>query len=90
MKLSTELPVLQLDTAALNCPMLFVTFRLWLKKLQPKQQLRVTLVDHQARTDIVNYLIKHQFSYRQQTLDCGVFELLISGKQGDSYVTVIV
>ena len=78
----TKLPVLYLDTSTLSCPMLFVTFRLWLKKLQPKQQLQLTLVDERAHSDIVNYLIKYQFSYRQQTLDTGVVELLISGKQG--------
>ena len=52
-----------LDVCDLRCPILFVTVKLWLKKLQAGQLLVVTIDDKTGLRDVVSYLQKHDFEF---------------------------
>lgn len=58
-----KLEPLLLDVCDLRCPILFVTVKLWLKKLQVGQQLVVTIDDKTGLRDVVSYLQKHEFEF---------------------------
>lgn len=69
-----------LDVCDLRCPLLFVTVKLWLKKLQAGQQLMVTIDDQLGLKDVVSYLQKHQFEFTLTPPDDQPVKMTITSK----------
>lgn len=71
---------LQLDVRALKCPLLFVTVKLWLKKLRKGQQLRVLIDDELGQQDVMSYLQKHGFEFTLTPVKGAPVEMTIIAK----------
>ena len=77
---SAKLSPLFFDGTALKCPLLFVTAKLWLKKLKPQQTLRIVLLEQTAINDIRRYLQKQEFEFTLTTDEDKPVEFTIIGK----------
>ena len=69
-----------LDVCALKCPLLFVTVKLWLKKLQSGQCLVVLIDDKVAQQDVEGYLQKHGFDFTLTPLQGAPVKMTIYAK----------
>lgn len=75
-----HLDTLTLDATELKCPLLFVTAKLWLKKLSSNQTLRILLYEQTGARDIERYLQKQGFEFTLTAVEGSPIEFNIIGK----------
>lgn len=68
------------DVGALKCPILLVTVKLWLKKLQKNQYLEVLIDDQVGQNDVEKYLVKAGFCFSVEPSQGSQVKLIIAAQ----------